>query len=648
MDPLPPTFALGRLRDDTHEFTALVRGTTVLDLDLVADKLELTAPISVVALLEDWARVLPLLQTLTGTADLADYTVLAPVTPRQVFQSGANYRTHVIDLAMAHMEIAEGKTVDEVRVEVAAMMDERAATGKPYIFLGLPSSVGGPFDDVVLPGYSERHDWELELAAVIGATAFRVTREDALDHVSGYTIVNDITTRDQVFRKDMKEIGTDWFRAKNAPGFLPTGPWLVPAQVPDTRDLQITLKLNGKACRTNPPRTCSSMLPALISRGLPDHAPAPGRSRPHRQPRRQRPALPDGCSARATSWKAPSPGWAPKDALRGRGHTRPTEDAGPDRRRGQRLRRPPRRCPQLGPLGCDDVLGTLNFIDPDKRMEAAALVQPGEAFSLSQPFDTNGPQKGWRRRTNPVHTMTDTGVDAERGNQGFPHGFGGADDVDRHAAAVLHPVGRPRPHLRPRQGLERPPRRRCRHQRRRPGHRHRDRRRPDRHPRRPARRRPASIGATTASCPTVSPSPRTSRADHRTRRATQRRVGRGDIVVIRTGQHTRARREGWGDYAGGAAPGLSFSTAPWLHRTEIAAIATDTWGFEVRPNEFDGAFQPLHQIAIPNMGCSWARCGTRTHWPKPARRRQGRFPAHRRAAPDHRRRRRPVNPIAIK
>jgi kynurenine formamidase len=84
-------------------------------------------------------------------------------------------------------------------------------------------------------------------------------------------------------------------------------------------------------------------------------------------------------------------------------------------------------------------------------------------------------------------------------------------------------------------------------------------------------------------------------------------VGRGDIVVVRTGQLTRARRgvaagEGWGGYAGGPAPGLSFTTADWLHRTEIAAIATDTWGFEVRPNEFDDAFQPLHQVAIPHLG----------------------------------------------
>jgi kynurenine formamidase len=79
-------------------------------------------------------------------------------------------------------------------------------------------------------------------------------------------------------------------------------------------------------------------------------------------------------------------------------------------------------------------------------------------------------------------------------------------------------------------------------------------------------------------------------------------VGRGDIVLVRTGQLTRARRVGWGEYAGGPAPGLSFGTADWLHMTDIAAIATDTWGFEVRPNEFDDAFQPLHQVVIPHIG----------------------------------------------
>jgi kynurenine formamidase len=51
-----------------------------------------------------------------------------------------------------------------------------------------------------------------------------------------------------------------------------------------------------------------------------------------------------------------------------------------------------------------------------------------------------------------------------------------------------------------------------------------------------------------------------------------------------------------------SACGSSFGTAGWIHGNEVAAVATDTWGFEVRPNEFEGAFQPLHQIAIPHMG----------------------------------------------
>lgn len=82
-----------------------------------------------------------------------------------------------------------------------------------------------------------------------------------------------------------------------------------------------------------------------------------------------------------------------------------------------------------GRWGEDDVLGTVNFIDAAKRREAAALIRRGVSFSLAQRFDMDGPQRGWRRRTNPVHTMLDTGADAALGGQGFPHGFGGADDV---------------------------------------------------------------------------------------------------------------------------------------------------------------------------------------------------------------------------
>ncbi|WP_328455754.1 cyclase family protein [Streptomyces sp. NBC_00386] len=251
-----------------------------------------------------------------------------------------------------------------------------------------------------------------------------------------------------------------------------------------------------------------------------------------------------------------------------------------------------------GRWGEDDRLGTLNFLDEGKRREGAGLVRRGASFSLSQSFDMNGPQKGWRRRTNPVHTMLDTGTDAALGHQGFPHGIGGADDViamplqcstqwdglghifdhgkawnGRAAEKVVTSDGdlvtgieHMAPHVAGRGVL-------------------------------------LDVGRVVGTAGEL-PDGFAITEEHLagTAEAQGVSVGRGDIVLIRTGQLTRVRRDGWGDYAGGPAPGLSFTTAGWLHGTEIAAIATDTWGFEVRPNEFENAFQPLHQVAIPNIG----------------------------------------------
>ncbi len=78
-------------------------------------------------------------------------------------------------------------------------------------------------------------------------------------------------------------------------------------------------------------------------------------------------------------------------------------------------------------------------------------------------------------------------------------------------------------------------------------------------------------------------------------------------MLVRTGQLGRCLREGkWGSYAGGDAPGLAFETLWWIRAHEIAAVASDTWGVEVRPNETDESevFQPWHWVAIPNMGLS--------------------------------------------
>ncbi|MEH0631718.1 fumarylacetoacetate hydrolase family protein [Streptomyces stelliscabiei] len=207
---------------------------------------------TVLALLERWDEELPRLHGLAGDPAgdwhaLDDLIVHAPVAPRQIFQSGANYRQHVIDLEVAHRAPDDPRTVEEARAEIAAIMDKRAAEDLPYVFIGLPTTITGPYDDVVLPSWARKPDWELELAAVISRPTHRVTVEEAWEHVAGYTIANDLTDRSTVFRRDMPAIGTDWLRCKNAPGFTPLGPWIVPAgSIADPSDLRVTLKLNGE------------------------------------------------------------------------------------------------------------------------------------------------------------------------------------------------------------------------------------------------------------------------------------------------------------------------------------------------------------------------------------------------------------------
>jgi len=213
----------------------------------------------------DWDRLASLVNVDPTWLDIADLVLTAPVEPRQVLQTGANYREHVIELVAAGLTQNTERTPEEAREFAAKMMDDRKANGEPYFFIGLPACVVG--DDVALelPGYSKVHDWELELAIVIGKEAFRVTRENAWDHIAGYTIANDITTRDLVFRKDMKEIGTDWYRAKNAPGFLPTGPFLVPARFVSPEDAHVTLELNGEVMQDASTSDLLFDIPALLS-----------------------------------------------------------------------------------------------------------------------------------------------------------------------------------------------------------------------------------------------------------------------------------------------------------------------------------------------------------------------------------------------
>jgi len=179
--------------------------------------------------------------------DLRELRPLPPMHPAQILQAGANYRTHVIDLQVA--DAPPGTSAEEIaalRAEVGERLDRRGRTGTPYIFSGLPSALCGAHDDVVLPLHGTKPDWELEVAVILARPAFRITPDEVDDVLAGYVMVNDLTLRDRVFPTDVGRIGSDWVASKNAPTFLPTGPWLRPAAfVDDPSDLKIQLSLNG-------------------------------------------------------------------------------------------------------------------------------------------------------------------------------------------------------------------------------------------------------------------------------------------------------------------------------------------------------------------------------------------------------------------
>ncbi|HZF46073.1 MAG TPA: fumarylacetoacetate hydrolase family protein, partial [Sphingomonadaceae bacterium] len=135
---------------------------------------------------------------------------------------------------------------EELRARVEAMMDERAKA-LPFVFLKLPSCVIGPQDEVVLPYDVEKPDWELELGVVIGKRAHRISPEEAMDHVAGFAVVNDVTARELIFRRDGSAIGADWLSGKSFPTFLPFGPMIVPKeQIADPYALNLKLSVNGK------------------------------------------------------------------------------------------------------------------------------------------------------------------------------------------------------------------------------------------------------------------------------------------------------------------------------------------------------------------------------------------------------------------
>ncbi|APX25136.1 MAG: FAA hydrolase family protein [Rhodobacteraceae bacterium] len=113
---------------------------------------------------------------------------------------------------------------------------------EPILFSKAASALAGPNDAVTIPPGSEKSDWEVELGVVIGKPCWQVSEAEALDHVAGYCVVNDLSERAW-----QMEHGGQWIKGKSAPGYGPCGPWLVTAdEVPDPQALGLSLDLNGE------------------------------------------------------------------------------------------------------------------------------------------------------------------------------------------------------------------------------------------------------------------------------------------------------------------------------------------------------------------------------------------------------------------
>jgi len=145
-----------------------------------------------------------------------------PRPPKNVFCLGRNY--------VAHAEEAARARGQEVKIPTI-----------PVIFTKAPTSVSGPFDDILVDrAVTQQVDWEVELGAIIGKTGRNISKADALQHVFGYTVINDVSAR------DLQQQHMQWFKGKSLDGFCPMGPLVVTAdEFGDPQTKQLQLRVNG-------------------------------------------------------------------------------------------------------------------------------------------------------------------------------------------------------------------------------------------------------------------------------------------------------------------------------------------------------------------------------------------------------------------
>jgi 2,4-didehydro-3-deoxy-L-rhamnonate hydrolase len=132
---------------------------------------------------------------------------------------------------------------------------------EPVVFMKATSCIQGPNDAVMLPRGSVKTDWEVELGVVIGARARYVSKKDALAHVAGYCVINDVSEREFQLER-----GPQWDKGKGCDTFGPIGPWLVTAdEIENVQRLDMWLDVNGKRMQTGNTRTMIFGVAQLVS-----------------------------------------------------------------------------------------------------------------------------------------------------------------------------------------------------------------------------------------------------------------------------------------------------------------------------------------------------------------------------------------------
>jgi 2-keto-4-pentenoate hydratase/2-oxohepta-3-ene-1,7-dioic acid hydratase in catechol pathway len=165
------------------------------------------------------ARVALAAGELPELPDASALRVGAPIArPSAVYCIGMNYAAHA----------AESGSAPPTRL---------------VMFMKAPNTIVGPFDEVAIPRGSAKTDWEVELGIVIGRRAtYLDSPAEARSHIAGYVVANDLSERDW----QLAESGGQWSKGKSAPGFCPTGPWLVTGDELDASDLRLTSFVNGE------------------------------------------------------------------------------------------------------------------------------------------------------------------------------------------------------------------------------------------------------------------------------------------------------------------------------------------------------------------------------------------------------------------